>query len=303
MKYFAGRQSESAQSVNHISSIIALVVFVTVALLAGCSPNSPTPIPAAVADFGAPLEMPGSVLLRWSAPSTVSGAEPVSYVMRYSMTVMHTSDDWDNATNVTDLPAPAGQGTVQQIEVAGLTPNTDYYFAMRVTGRNGQISQFSAQILTRPIDTLTLGSYQLSDLADSLHSSSEWLGHRLTLLNFWGVWCHWCVVEMPDLKTLYSTYVDSDVVMIGLDYGDSRSSLGTFIAANSIPWTNLLGTNQLLADFNIGGYPTTAFFDSNGKLLGVRVGSGSYEMYRGNVEYLLEKSATGSPSVAKGERD
>jgi thiol-disulfide isomerase/thioredoxin len=298
MKQFAGSRSNSEQSRKR-HNIPTTASGILLLLILGCSTNGPTPIPAAVTSFGSPLGMVRSVLVQWSAPEAISGAEPVSFDMRYATSAMSTSGDWAKATVVTDLPAPASPGTFQHIVITGLDPGVDYYFAMRVRGRNGELSQFSSQIGARPIDTLTLGTYQVRDLSDSVHSTTEWLGHRLALLNFWGVWCHWCVVEMPDLKELYGAYADSDVVLVGLDYGDSQDRVQTFVTDNAIPWENYFSVHELQMDYNIGGYPTTAFLDADGHLLGTHVGSASFDEYQRLVSFLLAQTSSASQTASR----
>ena len=93
------------------------------------APTDTTP-PAKISDLAAGTDTDTSIILTWTAPgddgSTGTAAQ---YDIRYSMAPI-TSDNWGSATAVTGEPTPAAAGSTESFTVAGLQPDTPYYFAI-----------------------------------------------------------------------------------------------------------------------------------------------------------------------------
>jgi thiol-disulfide isomerase/thioredoxin len=270
---------------------MVLAAVFSLEMITGCSPNNSKPSPAGLKDFRATIVTPDGALFEWTAPEEVDGVEPAYYEMRYASSEMKTYDDWVKATPIENPPMPEPPGTRQKLGLSGLSPNTTYWVGVVVVGRNRQRSESIWLTHTTTGDTTILGEYTVQDVDDSSHSTHEWLGHRLVLLNFWGVWCRYCVEEIPDLIQLHDTYADSDVVLIGLDWGDDNPNLKYFVTTNDMAWLNVFAVREILMQYQIPGYPTTIFLGPDGREVGRRVGKGSFETYQSAVEYLLEKAA------------
>jgi phosphodiesterase/alkaline phosphatase D-like protein len=75
-----------------------------------------------------------------------------SYDVRWS-TAPITASNWATATQVTGEPAPAAPGTVQSVNVTGLSRQTTYYFAAKVLDEAGNPSALSnvASVTTRDL--------------------------------------------------------------------------------------------------------------------------------------------------------
>lgn len=72
-----------------------------------------------------------SVSLSWTTPGDDSLTGTASqFDLRYS-TALVTALNFNSATRVTGLPAPAAPGTHQGFTVTGLAPGTTYYFAIK----------------------------------------------------------------------------------------------------------------------------------------------------------------------------
>ncbi len=71
------------------------------------------------------------VTLAWTAPGDNGTAGRASqYDLRYSTSPI-TSTNWDQATTVTNLPAPQSAGSQEVYKVTGLLPATTYYFCLK----------------------------------------------------------------------------------------------------------------------------------------------------------------------------
>lgn len=99
--------------------------------------------PAAVANLVPTVLGENSVRLNWTATGDDSlTGTATGYDVRYSTSPI-TSANWNAATQVTGEPAPAVPGTDQNLTVNGLTRQTTYFFAMKVTDEAGTPSALS----------------------------------------------------------------------------------------------------------------------------------------------------------------
>jgi hypothetical protein len=84
-----------------------------------------------------------SVRMNWNATGddSLSGTAS-SYDIRYSTSPI-TDLTWNVATQVTGEPSPGASGAAQSYTVTGLTRQTTYYFAIKVTDDAGLVSALS----------------------------------------------------------------------------------------------------------------------------------------------------------------
>lgn len=94
-----------------------------------------------------------SVTLSWVATGddslTGTGA---AYDVRYSTAPINASN-WASATQASGEPAPAVAGTTQTFRVNGLSRQTQYYFAARLSDEAGNISALSNVLTVTTPDT------------------------------------------------------------------------------------------------------------------------------------------------------
>ena len=84
----------------------------------------------------------GGTVLTWTAP-TPSGVTTLSSIdVRYDTSPINTLN-WASKTRVVWLTDPGTPGTVQMAVVTSLTPNTTYYFAIKVQDSMGSWSTMS----------------------------------------------------------------------------------------------------------------------------------------------------------------
>lgn len=125
-----------------------------------------------------------------------------------------------------------------------------------------------------------LPGFELSLLGGGTYSSDDLAG-RVAVINFWGVWCSWCVREMPDVQALHERYADSTGVVILTINNDSDREMATdWIKEHGYDFAVLWDEGFASRDANVTGYPTTWFIDPDGYVV--------YEQ-RGWTEKLLEE--------------
>jgi tetratricopeptide (TPR) repeat protein len=89
---------------------------------------------------------------------------------------------------------------------------------------------------------------------------------KVVVINFWGVWCNWCVKEMPEFQRLSEKYTnDSDVVILTLNNDGDASMVQGFMREKKFSFNVLLedGYNNRVG---IRSYPTTWFIDKEGRI-------------------------------------
>jgi len=88
-------------------------------------------------------QSPNSITLEWTAPGDDGDAGQAStYDIRYSTTEID-SQNWDQATPLSNIPEPAPSGTEETFKVEGLEANTLYYFAIKTSDEENNWSEIS----------------------------------------------------------------------------------------------------------------------------------------------------------------
>jgi thiol-disulfide isomerase/thioredoxin len=137
-------------------------------------------------------------------------------------------------------------------------------------------------------------NFEQRDLADQPISLSALRG-KIVIVDFWGTWCPPCRAEIPAFVALKEKY-SFDLEIIGLAYereddpAEAAKLVTTFARKNKINYPCALGdkeTKAMVPEFR--GYPTTLFFDRNGKVRMVTVGAESLNRLDALVSALLEE--------------
>lgn len=113
----------------------------------GCAvtPTADTTAPAAISNLFISSVSNNAVTLNWLSPGDdgASGTATTYYIKYYANHTIANDTDWANATAVTGVYAPHIAGTAESFVVAGLTPGTHYYFAIKTADEVPNISGLS----------------------------------------------------------------------------------------------------------------------------------------------------------------
>lgn len=128
---------------------------------------------------------------------------------------------------------------------------------------------------------------EAEDLAGRHWTLADGAG-RITWVNFWATNCEACRTEMPAMQVLADAYGDR-LLVLGVDYGESRASVEDFVARYEIAYPILL--DPTLANFYRWsareGLPRHYFVDGEGVVLREVIGPLSPARMLGIVEELL----------------
>jgi peroxiredoxin len=113
--------------------------------------------------------------------------------------------------------------------------------------------------------------FEYTDLQGRRGRLSDLRG-KVVLLDFWGVWCHSCVQEMPVLRKAYETYRGRGLEILGMDWDDKPEEQRRFVAETGLPW--LHATAASVEDvvgkgFEVWRFPTKILLDREGRILAV----------------------------------
>lgn len=105
------------------------------------------------------------------------------------------------------------------------------------------------------------------------------------ILNFWATWCPPCRREMPALEVIWQQHSRGDVMVLGVDQGESVSQVSEYVRQNvGVTFPLLMDRRQDVGDlYLVRSLPTTFFIDAAGIIREIRVG-GPME-----VDFLNEK--------------
>jgi cytochrome c biogenesis protein CcmG/thiol:disulfide interchange protein DsbE len=103
-------------------------------------------------------------------------------------------------------------------------------------------------------------------------SLSDYAG-KVVVLNFFASWCPPCKEENPALLRVWERYRTSDVVFIGIVYGDSTEKARSYVSTNGVTWPTVQDADGRVAfAYGVYGPPETYFIGTDGIIAGRHIG-------------------------------
>lgn len=113
---------------------------------------------------------------------------------------------------------------------------------------------------------------------------------KVVVMNLWASWCPPCRAEMPDLQHLYQSFGSRDVVVLGVDQGESGQRVAAFAQSLGIHYPILLDQQQQYGRVYAAlGLPTTIVVNAQGVVVRGFDGPLSYRQMVAAVTPLLGK--------------
>ena len=109
-------------------------------------------------------------------------------------------------------------------------------------------------------------SFSLVDMAGNVIQFDPGEQTQKTLVYFFAPWCSVCHVSIDNIESIkQSSEGKINFYAIALDW-KSKQEVEAFLAEHDLTMPILLGTNETLNDFKIGGFPSYYVIDRNGIL-------------------------------------
>lgn len=141
-------------------------------------------------------------------------------------------------------------------------------------------------------------SAPMTDMDGKAWTLAELKG-RPVILNFWATWCEPCRAEMPSLEVLAKQHQGEGLVVLAVNYKESRSTVERFLKAASLALPIVVDTEGTAANaWSVRVLPSTVLIDRLARPRGVVLGELNWAdaAARSLVEPLLARSPAGSGS-------
>ncbi len=96
---------------------------------------------------------------------------------------------------------------------------------------------------------------------------------KTVVLNFFASWCAPCKKEAPALESLWRRNRSENVVVLGIDSGDTRGSARRFLGAHGVTYPIAFDPDEKLAQgpYSLPGLPVTYVINPAGRVVGAPV--------------------------------
>lgn len=92
---------------------------------------------------------------------------------------------------------------------------------------------------------------------------------KYTVLDFWGMWCGWCVKGIPQMKEAYAKYKER-VEFVGVDCNDTEQTWRKGLEKHQMPWIGVWAGNDrsVQTEYGIQAFPTKIVIGPAGVIVG-----------------------------------
>jgi len=112
--------------------------------------------------------------------------------------------------------------------------------------------------------------FSATDLDGNPISLQQYRG-KVILLDFWGIWCGFCLAEMSNVKRVYDTYKDQGFDIIGVNLDTDETRLRNYLKENDIQWRQIFSGQKwkspLVQQYHIRSIPTPCLIARDGTLI------------------------------------
>ena len=140
------------------------------------------------------------------------------------------------------------------------------YEAWRKSSEKGEVAARRIKVLEERRKTPPPArDFHLKTL-DGREVSLASLKGKAAVINFWGIWCGWCVKEMPEYHQLAKKYAkDPSVAVLTINNDGDAAGVRKWMAEKNYDFAVLLD-DGFVRRTEIHGFPTTWFLDRTGRI-------------------------------------
>ena len=124
------------------------------------------------------------------------------------------------------------------------------------------------------------GSYTGEVIATDAFKVADYAGKPL-VVNLFGSWCPPCNAEATDLGTFAKQNPDAQVVGIACE--DTQDAAEGFMAQYGLTYPLVVDDGSQVQEFGITAFPTTIFYDAQGKEVDRLVGASTLDQFNASL--------------------
>lgn len=144
------------------------------------------------------------------------------------------------------------------IAIIALLAAAYIFYTKNSTGNSNQTDKTSSTMAP---------DFKLKDLDGKEVKLSDYKG-KVVIINFWAVWCKYCVEEMPDLNELdKELQKDNEAVILAVNVREPVDTVKNFLTTNNINLKVLMDSDGKISQtYGVQGYPTTVIINKYGSV-------------------------------------
>jgi tetratricopeptide (TPR) repeat protein len=149
-----------------------------------------------------------------------------------------------------------------------LTGFDDYVATLRDSDRRKRRTDILASRSAAPE---AVPAFALKDVSGKQVTLASLKG-RIVVINYWGIWCGWCIQELPAYQKLYEKYAnDPQVAILTIDNDANPDDVPPWMAQKKFTFPVLID-DQYVRKVGVTSFPTTWFLDQDGRKMFEKVG-------------------------------
>ena len=134
----------------------------------------------------------------------------------------------------------------------------------------------------------SIPDFSAEDIEGNKIDNSIFKENKVTLVNVWATWCGPCVNELPEIQKVYSELKDQGIGVVGIvaDGNDAKDTAKELIELDSLTYKIIIPDSNLEKKLisTLRGFPTSYVVDSEGKILGMKLGGMNAEGFKAFIE-------------------
>lgn len=134
----------------------------------------------------------------------------------------------------------------------------------------------------------SIPDFSAEDIEGNKIDNSIFKENKVTLVNVWATWCGPCVNELPEIQKVYSELKDQGIGVVGIvaDGNDAKDTAKELIELDSLKYKMIIPDSNLEKKLisTLRGFPTSYVVDSEGKILGMKLGGMNAEGFKAFIE-------------------
>jgi len=108
--------------------------------------------------------------------------------------------------------------------------------------------------------------FTLKDISGNDFSLSSLRG-KYVVLDFWGSWCGWCLVDFPYFKEYYAGH-PNEFEIVGIAFSDKMEQWRKVVLETyTLPWNNVFDENDIHEKYYVTSAPTYVLIDKEGAIM------------------------------------